>query len=122
KRHTRIVRNVRAGAGDEVTELDLSFDSNRAAVEALLAAGSRARYSDHHHAGELPSHERLEAHIDTAPETCTSAIVDAWLGGRQRRWAAVGAFGDNLIGTGRRLGAQAGLTPDELSRLEELGM
>jgi len=103
KRRTGLVAAIQAGEGDEVTVLDVSFHSNREAVLRLLAAGARVRYFDHHHAGELPVHERLEAHIDTAPATCTSAIVDRYLGGAQRAWAAVGAYGDNLAATGRSL-------------------
>ena len=103
KRRTGLVACIPAGAGDEITVLDVSFHSNRAAVLRLLAAGARVRYFDHHHAGQLPDDPRLEAHIDTAPTVCTSAIVDRYLGGAQRAWAAVGAYGDNLAATGRSL-------------------
>jgi hypothetical protein len=103
KRRTRLLEDLSAGAGDEVTVLDVSFHTNRADVLRLLEAGARVRYFDHHHAGELPAHERLEAHIDLAPKTCTSAIVDAYLHSRHRAWAAVGAYGDNLAETGRSL-------------------
>jgi hypothetical protein len=103
KRRTGLVACINASEGDEVTVLDVSFHSNRDAVLRLLAAGARVRYFDHHHAGELPDHVRLEAHIDTAPTLCTSAIVDRYLNGAQRAWAAVGAYGDNLAATGRAL-------------------
>lgn len=96
KRQIELVRGIDAGAGDEVTVLDVSFDVNRAAVERLLLAGARVRYFDHHHAGELPRHPRLEAHVDTSPSMCTSLIVDRYLRGAHRAWAVVGAFGDNL--------------------------
>jgi hypothetical protein len=103
KRRTRLLEAVEAGEGDEVTVLDVSFHSNRDSVDRLLAAGARVRYFDHHHAGDLPRHERLEAHIDTSPKVCTSVIVDRHLGGRHRAWAAVGAYGDNLADTARTL-------------------
>jgi len=103
KRRTELLARVTAGAGDEVTVLDVSFHANREGVQRLLAAGARVRYFDHHHAGPLPRHERLEAHIDTAPKVCTSVIVDRYLSGRHRAWAAVGAYGDNLADTGRSL-------------------
>ena len=103
KRRTALLAGVTAGTGDEVTVLDVSFHTNRESVLRLLAAGARVRYFDHHHAGELPEHPRLEAHIDTAPAMCTSVIVDRYLGGAQRAWAAVGAYGDNLAATGRCL-------------------
>ena len=103
KRRTELLARVTAGAGDEATVLDVSFHANREGVQRLLAAGARVRYFDHHHAGPLPGHERLEAHIDTAPKVCTSVIVDRYLSGRHRAWAAVGAYGDNLADTGRSL-------------------
>ena len=96
KRRTKLLAGIAAGAGDEVTVLDVSFHANRDGVERLLATGARVRYFDHHHAGALPSHARLEAHIDLAPSTCTSVIVNDYLNSRFRAWAAVGAFGDNL--------------------------
>ena len=96
KRQIDLVRGLAAGAGDEVTVLDVSFDVNREAVQRLLERGARVRYFDHHHAGELPRHELLEAHIDTSPAVCTSLIVDRHLRGAHRAWAAVGAFGDNM--------------------------
>jgi hypothetical protein len=103
KRHTRLLAHVPAREGDEVTVLDISFNSNREDVRRLLADGARVRYFDHHHAGELPAHAGLEAHIDTSPKVCTSVIVDRYLEGRHRAWAAVGAYGDNLAEIGRSL-------------------
>ncbi len=96
KRHIDLAQAIDAGAGDEVTVLDVSFDVNRGAVARLLEAGARVRYFDHHYAGALPRHARLEAHVDTSPRTCTSLIVDRYLGGAHRAWAVVGAFGDNV--------------------------
>jgi hypothetical protein len=122
KRHTTLLAEVSAGGGDEVTVLDLSFHANRDAVQRMLAAGARIRYFDHHHAGGLPAHERLEAHIDLSPSTCTSAIVDRYLGARYRAWAAVGAFGDNLADTGRALAASLELAQEDTAELERLGV
>jgi hypothetical protein len=118
KRRTRLLSNVQACERDEVTVLDVSFHSNREDVARLLAAGARVRYFDHHHAGELPKHERLEAHIDLSPSTCTSAIVNDYLACGYRAWAAVGAFGDNLPETGRSLSENSKETP----ALERLGV
>jgi hypothetical protein len=122
KRRTELVREASAGPGDQVTVLDLSHDSNREAVEALLAAGARVRYFDHHHAGAVPKHPALEAHIDLSPATCTSAIVDRCLDGRQRAWAVVGAFGDNLPETAARLAASLDTPFGELKQIERLGL
>jgi hypothetical protein len=103
KRRTRLLDGLRAGPGDEVTVLDVSFHTNRVDVLRLLDGGARVRYFDHHHAGELPAHERLAAHIDLSPKICTSAIVNRHLHSRHLAWAAVGAYGDNLAETGRAL-------------------
>lgn len=122
KRRTALVRDVSARAGDEVTVLDLSFDTNRDAVAALLAAGVRVRYFDHHHAGSVPTHPALETHIDPSPTTCTSAIVDRYLDGRARAWAVVGAFGDNFAETAKELASTLSLDTEACSLLERLGL
>jgi hypothetical protein len=122
KRRTRLLAGVSAGSGDEVTVLDVSFDANRDSVERLLAAGASVRYFDHHHAGSLPAHERLEAHIDLSPSTCTSAIVNGYLNSSYRAWAAVGAFGDNLAATGRNLLQSLPLDEASIGSLERLGV
>ena len=121
KRHTALLEQVTAAAGDEVTVLDLSLAVNRAAAERLLAAGARLRYFDHHHAGAPLEHARFESHIDPSPATCTSDIVSRFLGGRHADWAAAGAFGDNLQPVARNLAAQAGLADEDLALVERLG-
>lgn len=122
KRRIALLAEVIAGTGDEVTVLDVSFHTNRDAVTRLLAAGARLRYFDHHHAGNIPEHPNLSAHIDTSPGICTSAIVDRYLGGRHTAWAAAGAFGDNLQDTGRRLAAGLGLSAAQTEQLATLGV
>jgi hypothetical protein len=121
KRRTALLGCVSAGEGDEVTVLDVSFQANAESVFRLLAAGARVRYFDHHYAGELPRHERLEAHIDLSPSACTSAIVNRWLNFRYPAWAAVGAFGDNLAATGGFLAGSLELTQEDIRKLERLG-
>jgi len=119
KRCIALLAALDAGAGDEVTALDISFDVNRGGVERLLAHGASVRYFDHHYAGRVPAHPRLAAFIDPSPAACTSVIVDRFLGGAQRRWAIVGAFGDNLDEVARNLGSE--LSGKDLARLRELG-
>jgi hypothetical protein len=114
KRRTRLLAGVTAAEGDEITVLDISLHANRDDVVRLLEAGARVRYFDHHHAGDLPAHQRLEAHIDPSPRVCTSAIVNRYLNSRYRPWAAVGAYGDNLAETGKALWASP--------QLERLGV
>jgi hypothetical protein len=122
KRRTRLLATVSAGPGDAVTVLDVSLDANRGDVERLLAAGAALQYFDHHYPGALPQHERFFAVIDTAPGVCTSSIVDRHLHGRLRAWAAVGAYGDNLLPTARALARQASVSEADAGLLERLGM
>ena len=121
KRDVHLLDRVAAATGDELTVLDISLRTNGADVKRLLAAGARLRYFDHHEAGEIPQDPRLKAYIDTAPDVCTSLIVDRYLAGRRRAWAVVAAFGDNLPGPARRAAQALELDERELARLRELG-
>ena len=79
KRDIRLLEKVEAARGDRMTVLDISLDSNRAALDRALAAGAAVEWFDHHNAGEIPSHANFTAHIDTDPSMCTSLIVDRHL-------------------------------------------
>ena len=122
KREIALVERVEAASGDELTVLDVSFKTNAPAVARALEHGARCRYFDHHHAGEVPQHPNLKAHIDTAPDVCTSLIVDRYLSARQRVWAVVAAFGDNLDDAARRAAQPLKLPPSEIEPLRELGV
>ena len=100
---------------------DIALGRNRPALDRLLAAGATVRWFDHHHPGVVPEHPRLRAVIDTAPDTCTSLIVDRELRGAHRRWAVAAAFGDNLTAVAHALGVAGGLGERELAQLRELG-
>lgn len=121
KRDINLLREVKLGAGDTALVFDISFDSNRADALRLLDAGAQLRWFDHHFAGEPVVHPALETHIDTAPDTCTSLVVDGVLGGRYRAWAVVAAFGDNLHAAARKAAAPLGLDEAQLAALAELG-
>lgn len=121
KRDIDLVRRVQGQPGDTVTVLDISFARNRAAVLALLQQGVRMRYFDHHFADDVPVHPLLDAHLDTAPDVCTSVLVDRFLDGQQRIWAVVAAFGDNLPQTARRLATHLSLEDGIVAQLKELG-
>ena len=121
KREIALLERVEARAGDAITVLDISLARNVGALRRLLARGATCRYFDHHFAGELPAHPNLRTFIDTAPDTCTSLIVDRYLDGRQRRWAVVAAFGDNLAVAARRAAAALALDEAQLVLLQELG-
>ena len=122
KRDIQLLTRVQAKTGDDCTVLDVSLDSNREDLLRLLASGVRVRYFDHHFAGEIPHHPRLAASIDAARELCTSILVDRSLEGRHRRWAAVGAFGDNLTEQARRLASSAGVEDSGVDELARLGI
>ena len=109
-----------AGALD-LRVFDIALARNRAALDRLLAAGATVRWFDHHHAGDIPAHPRLRTCIDTAPQVCSSLLVDRELGGRYRRWAVAAAFGDNLTAVAHALGVSMGLNEHELAQLRELG-
>ncbi len=121
KRDVALVSRVTARAGDVVTVLDVSFDRNRDAVIALLDAGATVRYFDHHSARAVPTHPRLQAHIDEAAHTCTSVIVDRHLAGRHRTWAIAAAFGDNLEATALALSRESGLDDAATATLRRAG-
>lgn len=122
KRDVGLLARVPAAEGDRVTVLDISLDSNRAALNRVLAAGAHVRYFDHHFPGEIPVHPGLECHVETLPEKGTSLLVDEYLGGRHRAWAVVGTFGDNFDTAARRAAEPLGLSASDLGRLRELGI
>ena len=72
KRDIDLLKQVVAAPGDEITVLDVSMDTNRAALDAALAAGAKVTYVDHHFPGEIPQHGNLTAHINTDASCCTS--------------------------------------------------
>lgn len=121
KRDNALLARVPAQPGDSITALDIALPGNRDALRTLLERGVAVRYVDHHEPGEIPSHPHLDVLIDTSPEVCTSVLVDRLLDGRQRAWAVVGAFGDNLAASARRLADTLALAPATRERWCELG-
>lgn len=121
KRDVHLLARIDPRAGDEIVVLDVSVAANRGALERCLAVGARVRWFDHHQAGTPPEHPRFEPHLDPDPATCTSLIVDRHLGGRQRAWAIVAAFGDNLHGQAERLARERGCDDHEIETLRRLG-
>lgn len=121
KHDIALVERADARPGDTMTVLDLSFDTNRDALEPLLAQGIEVEYFDHHYAGDVPPYTNLRAYIDTTANVCTSVLVDRHLGGRFRRWAVAAAWGDNLSETALALARSLDLSDDETQRLRDLG-
>ena len=122
KREIALLERVTAGPGDRVTVLDISLDTNRAALDRLLAADVRVRYFDHHFPGEIPSHPGFDCHIETLPDKGTCLLVDEFLDGRFRAWAVVGTFGDNFDAAAYRAALPLELAPPALAQLRELGI
>ena len=121
KRDIRLLDRVKAGTNDRVTVLDISLNSNRAALVQLLEAGVVIEYFDHHYAGEIPVHPNLTTHIDTSAQMCTSLLVDRYLEGKYRFWAIAAAFGDNISESANRLALQNGLVRPQIEKLAHLG-
>lgn len=121
KRDITLLDRVVAKPGDKITVLDISLDKNREALLSLLQQGAHIAYFDHHFPGDIPAHRNFEAHIDRAPDVCTSLLVNRFLQGRYRIWAVVGAFGDNLHKSARRAAESLHLSADQLDDLQILG-
>lgn len=122
KRDINLLARVDAEAGSRVTVLDISLDKNREGLEKALAAGAEVFYCDHHFAGDIPDSEKLHAVINTAPDVCTSLLVNEYLKGQFLEWAVVGTFGDNLKDSARRIAKPLGLDEPRLQLLENLGI
>jgi hypothetical protein len=121
KRDIALLARVQAKAGDSVTVLDVSADTNRAALERLVRDGVAVEYFDHHYAGDAPLPAGVDAHVDTSANVCTGMLVDRHLRGRHRIWAVVAAFGDNLIDAACDLAAPIGAGAGMLDALHDLG-
>ncbi|MDQ6995950.1 MAG: acetyltransferase [Mariprofundus sp.] len=121
KRDISLLRQVQAGAGDQVTVLDISLDKNRSDLNRLLDQGTNVRYFDHHFAGEIPQSEHLDAYIDTSADICTSLLVNAYLDGAYLPWAVTAAFGDNLFDAARSAATPLHLSENQMQQLEHLG-
>jgi hypothetical protein len=121
KRDIKLLEKVQASAGDAITVLDISLDSNRSGLMRLLDSGAHIEYFDHHHAGEIPAHPNLAAHIDLSAGACTAILVDRHLHGQFRLWAITAAFGDNLEKSAAALAQQQGLNAEQSHILSRLG-
>jgi hypothetical protein len=104
-----------------LTVFDISLDSNRTSLLKILQNNNKVVYFDHHFAGEGIDAGALEAHLDPSPQTCTSLLVNAALGGSHRLWAICGAFGDNLLEPAFALAQALQLSDKQIDQLRELG-
>ncbi len=122
KRDNELLKKIDVKAGDQVTVLDLSMKKNTASLQKALDAGANVFYCDHHQPGDIPLHENLQTHINTAANTCTSLIVNTLLKGRFEEWALVAAFGDNITVVAEKLCEKAGYSTEQIDDLRTLGV
>jgi len=122
KRDIKLLGQITAESGDEITVLDISMEKNIAALNAAIEAGANVFYADHHRSGDIPETSALEAHINTASNTCTGLIVDYVLGGNYRLWAIVAAYGDNITQVADEYASKEGLTDEQRDLLRQLGV
>lgn len=122
KRDINLLQRVEAGNEDEVTVFDISMQKNQEDLQRVLSDGARVFYADHHKSGDIPEHPNLSAHIDPSPSACTALIVDKYLKGQFHLWAITAAYGDNLTAVADELAKQQGLSEQQSSALQELGI
>jgi len=122
KRDINLLKKVNAEAGDNITVLDVSMDTNKEALLGCLEKGANIFYVDHHFPGDIPDHANLQAIINETPDVCTSLLVDHHLNGQFRGWAVVGAFGDNLRKSALGLAKSMDFSEEQLTQLENLGI
>jgi hypothetical protein len=122
KRDINLLQKISAAPDSLVTVLDVSLDKNRVGLQGALAAGARVFYCDHHFAGDIPEHENLQVLINTAPDVCTSLLINKHLNGAFVAWAVVGTFGDNLRASALAIAKPLALTPEQNVHLENLGV
>lgn len=104
-----------------VTVLDVSMEKNLPALQSLLADEITVFYCDHHRTGDIPKSDYLETLVNTAPECCTSLLINQKLKGEYVAWAIAAAFGDNLKAVAARLALTNGFDQPQTDFLEELG-
>lgn len=121
KRDIALVQQVPAEHCDSATILDISLDKNRDAVIALLEAGAKVSYCDHHFPGDIPQHPNFTALIDTDANVCTSLLVNQRLNDAYLAWAVTAAFGDNLHASALEQGKRLDIGEAEMSSLQTLG-
>lgn len=122
KRDIKLLSQVGAQKDvSSVTVLDVSMEKNKDALSSLLDERIDVFYCDHHRTGKVPTSNHLETLIDTAPECCTSLLINRKLNGEYMAWAIAAAFGDNLKAAANQLALKNGFDEAQIAFLEELG-
>lgn len=122
KRDNALLKYISPKAGDDITVLDVSMKKNTAPLQRALDVGSKVFYVDHHQPGDIPQHQNLKAHINTAANTCTSLIVNELLKGRFQDWAIVAAFGDNITAIAEQMCEKQNYSKAQIDILRTLGI
>ncbi len=122
KRDIQLLERASVQKDDSVTVLDISLKKNRTALDRILQRGATVFYIDHHESGDIPQHPHLKSIINTMGNTCTSLLVDQYLGGKFRAWAVVAAFGDNLTDCAEQAAHTLSLSASQLKQLKSLGI
>lgn len=121
KRDIQLLSQAENLTNSSLAVFDISFDSNRSAIERLLKNGNTLVYFDHHFAGEIPKSTFLQTFIDHSPDNCTSLIVNGILKDKHSLWAICGAFGDNLHHPATQLAKKSNLSEQQTGQLQEIG-
>lgn len=121
KRDNNLLKHVDINKAKSVVALDISMEKNTAALKAILTHGIEVFYCDHHRTGEVPDFDNLTVLVDTAPEVCTSLLINGLLNNKYIDWAIAAAYGDNLVSTADELVSQHGKTKQQAEFLAELG-
>jgi hypothetical protein len=122
KRDIHLLEHLQVQKNDDVTVLDISLKKNRTALDRILMQGASVFYVDHHESGDIPQHPQLKTLINTAANTCTSLLVDHYLGGKYRAWSVIAAFGDNLLDCAKQAAKTLSLSANQLKQLKDLGV
>ena len=122
KRDITLLEQLTNVSNASITVLDISLDRNRESLQKILSHNNTVFYADHHYAGTIPSSDSLTTHIDPAPLTCTSLIINTLLHEAYSSWAVVGAFGDNLDEPAVQLATRLGFDKAATARLRETGI
>lgn len=121
KRDISLLKRISANDNDNLTVLDISLDKNRDDLNRLLSEGALINYFDHHFAGDIPKHPKLNTFINTSADICTSLLVNQFLNQQHLPWAVVGAFGDNMYESAKKAAKPLNLSNKQLDSLCQLG-
>lgn len=130
KRDNQLLQHIQPNSGDEITVADISIDTNRQYLEAILNVGAYVKWFDHHYQGDPIFHVNLDTYIEYVANTCSSLIVYDYLSRKGHQvepgWALAGAFGDGMEQTAlrfaRKLPIDKRYSERKLDSLKELGV